>query len=147
VPKSALDDSNGGEVAATSNSSWVKGYSGNPIGEASAGRSLAELLAEIGDERLAYPIDDCEAPAMTRRELLCRVLWTRSVVDGDMTAIKVLLEYLEGKPGGPGAEGVEFTADQMAAAQAQLEAWCAAEACGAGAPAKTEEGSGDGGTV
>jgi len=142
-----LDDSSGGEVATSSNSSWVKGYSGNPIGEASAGRSLAELLAEIGDERLAYPIDDCEAPAMTRRELLCRVLWTRSVVDGDMTAIKVLLEYLEGKPGGPGAEGPEFTADQMAAAQAKLEAWCAMEAGVAGAPGRAEEGSGDGGTV
>lgn len=119
-------------MASSSSSSWVKGFSGSPTGEACSGTErsstpLADLLAEIGDERLPYPLDDPAAPVMSRREIAGRVLWTRAVVDGDMTAIKVLLEYLGGKAGdGDGDGGVRLNADLLSAAERELQAWRAA---------------------
>ncbi len=130
-------------MAASSSSSWVKGFSGSPDewepldewvdlgvdarGEASGREAtLAEVLRMIGDETLAYPLDDPNAPVMSRRELLGRVLWTRAIVDGDMTAIKVLLECLGKSDGGDDGMGpyrVDITADVLAEAERRLKAW------------------------
>ncbi len=81
---------------------------------------LAELARVIGGERVVYPQGGEDALLMMRREALARTLWTRGVIDGDMTAIKLLVELLEGKV--PGDE-VVLNADQLAAAEAILMAW------------------------
>jgi hypothetical protein len=60
---------------------------------------------------------------MSRRELLARVLWTRAILDADNASTKLIIEYLDGKPGeaevAPGAAPA-FCADDLAAAEALL---------------------------
>jgi hypothetical protein len=116
-------------VAASSNTTWLKGFSGKPAGETggdgggSAGSSLAELVAEVGGEWVTYPPGGDDAVLMLRREALARTAWTRAVIDGDMTAIKLVVELLEGKLAGAEAGGIRFNADDLAAAEALLGAW------------------------
>ena len=57
---------------------------------------------------------------MTRREALARTLWTRGVIDGDMTAIKLLVELLEGKGAADEVGQALIHADDMASAEALL---------------------------
>jgi hypothetical protein len=109
-------------MASSSNTTWLKGFSGNPDGEAYGESPLGKLVTEIGSESLVYPAGGEDALRMTRREALARALWTRAVIDGDMTAMKLLVELLEGKGPGSGEE-VQFTADHFAAAEAALRAW------------------------
>ena len=121
-------------MAASSNTTWSKGFSGNPDGEARGDVSLAELIGAIGGEWVVYPTGGDDALSMTRREALARTLWTRGVIDGDMTAIKLLVELLEGKGAEAGAGGdALLNADQLAAAEAALKAWAAAQAMAEGA--------------
>jgi hypothetical protein len=114
-------------MASSSNTTWIKGFSGNPDGEARGEAPLGKLVNEIGSERVTYPAGGDDALRMTRREALARTLWTRGVIDGDMTAVKLLVELLEGKGAGAG-EGAQFNADQYAAAEAALRAWEAGRA-------------------
>jgi hypothetical protein len=112
---------------ATSNTNvWVKGFSENPTGEALSANTIIEMLDRIGDEAVrppGVPADDPGARPITRRELLARVLWTRAIADADNAAAKLIIEYLDGKPGdaeaAPG-EAPAFTADDLARAEALL---------------------------
>jgi hypothetical protein len=109
-------------MASSSNTTWSKGFSGNPDGEARGDAPLGKLVNEIGSEWVTHPAGGDDALRMTRREALARALWTRAVIDGDMTAMKLLVEMLEGKGAGSG-EAVQFNADHFAAAEAALRAW------------------------
>lgn len=113
-------------MAASSNTTWSKGFSANPAGEPRGEASLAGLIAQIGGERVIYPVGGEDALEMLRLEALARTLWTRGVIDGDMTAIKLLVELLEGKGAADEAgAGVTLTADDLAAAEAAVKAWAA----------------------
>lgn len=63
---------------------WKKGESGNPNGRPPAGRAFAEALRVIGEEK-----GNLEAVAAKVWEL---------ARDGDLRAIKLLAERLDGKP-------------------------------------------------
>lgn len=134
-------------MAASSNTTWSKGFSGNPAGEARSDAPLGDLVAVIGSEWVAYPVGGDDALAMTRREALARTLWTRGVIDGDMTAIKLLVELLEGKgPAGGGEAGDGagvFNADTLAAAEAALKTWRAEQGLsdGTASPEGNDDGS------
>jgi hypothetical protein len=75
---------------------WVKGQSGNPRGRPLRGRSVAELARLIAQEKVAFD-DDGELTVCSRLERLLRVLWTMSL-EGDLRAMRCLLEYMEGRP-------------------------------------------------
>jgi hypothetical protein len=75
---------------------WVKGQSGNPKGRPLRGKSVAELARLIAQEKVAFD-DDGEVSVCSRLERLLRVLWTMSL-EGDLRAIRCLLEYMEGRP-------------------------------------------------
>ena len=118
---------------ATSNTNvWVNGFSGNPAGEALRAKSIIEMLDLVGDELVGapptgtspgIPVDVPNALLMTRREILARVLWTRATLDADNAAAKLIIEYLDGKPGeaeAAPAEAPALTADDLALAEALL---------------------------
>jgi hypothetical protein len=107
-------------MAASSNTTWAKGFSGNPDGDARGDLPLAELVRAIGGEWLVYPQGGDDALSMTRREALVRTLYTRGVIDGDMTAIRLLVELLEGKAAADDASHALIHADDMASAEALL---------------------------
>ena len=112
---------------ATTTTSWSPTFSGSPTGEPLLAKTIIEMLDRIGDELVAPPGSqaadaDGSGRLITRRELLARVLWTRAILDADGTATKLIIEYLDGKPGetaGTG-EAPAFTADDMALAEALL---------------------------
>jgi hypothetical protein len=106
-------------MAGSSNTTWLKGFSGNPDGQARGDVSLAELVRLIGGEWVVYPPGGDDAVLMMRREALVRSLYTRAVIDGDMTAIKLLVELLEGKSAAD-EEGMRLNSDDLAAAEALL---------------------------
>jgi hypothetical protein len=133
-------------MAASSNTTWSKGFSGNPAAEARGDASLAELIGAIGAEWVTYPTGGDDALSMTRREALARTLWTRGVIDGDMTAIKLLVELLAGKGGDAGDDQASdgsplLNADRLAAAEAAVRAWYSERGFSDGA---AEERTGDG---
>jgi hypothetical protein len=111
-------------VAASSNTTWLKGFSGNPDGVAREDGTFVSLVGAIGTERVAHPLGGDDAVEMTRCEALARVLWTRAVADGDMTAIKLLVELLECKGGEATADRL-LNADMLAEAGKALLDWSA----------------------
>jgi hypothetical protein len=74
----------------------VQGQSGNPKGRPLRGRSVAKLARQIAQEKVEFP-DGEGLMVCTRLERLPRVMWTMSP-DGDLRAIRCLLEYMEGRP-------------------------------------------------
>jgi hypothetical protein len=91
-------------MAAASSTSWVRGFSDRPPDgsvepEPLVAKSIIEMLDRVGDEEVVYPTGEEGGRRMTRRELLARVIWTRAIVDADGTATKLIIEYLDGKPG------------------------------------------------
>ncbi len=118
---------------ATPTTPWAAGFSENPDGQPITARTIIEMLDLVGDELVALPVpaapgvtgdgEGSASPRMTRRELLARVLWTRAILDADGAATRLIIEYLDGKPGdaeaAPG-EGPAFNADDMALAEALL---------------------------
>lgn len=86
-------------------------------------RDLAALVTNIGQERAAHPAA-AEGPRLPRLELLARVLWTRAVVDGDMTAIKLLIELLTASSADGAA--VELHLEDFAEAEQRIAATNAA---------------------
>jgi hypothetical protein len=86
---------------------------------------VIEMLDRIGDELVHAPgaADEGDRPLITRRELLARVLWTRAILDADNASTKLIIEYLDGKPGeaeaAPG-DAPALNADDMALAEALL---------------------------
>jgi hypothetical protein len=71
-----------------------------------ADASAIELLRAVSGERIA--IGDGDAPRrMSRREALAHALWDRAL-RGDLTASRLILEYMEGKP----VQRVEATVGQ-----------------------------------
>jgi len=78
------------------------------------------------------------APELSRREWLARRLWARALA-GEATATRLLLLYMEGRPGaagaaapdGAGAQAWPPSPEQVAQAMAELATWEAEEA-GAG---------------
>lgn len=106
---------------------WEKGQSGNPGGRPRKGRTLSELMERIGAERDQVARPDGLAPvAMTKRERLVRELYGRALA-GELAAIRLVLEYLVGKPGikkDPlGALGTPppYTADEFRQAQLDVD--------------------------
>jgi hypothetical protein len=81
---------------------WVAGQSGNPNGRPRRGRSVAELARAIAQEKVEFtdgsPADgNAEQAVYSRLERLLRVMWTMAL-DGNLSAIRCLLEYMEGRP-------------------------------------------------
>jgi hypothetical protein len=113
-------------MATSSTTAWAKGFSDNPKGKTLRAKSIIEMLDRIGDEKVrapGVPADDPDALLITRRELLARVLWTRAILDADNASTKLIIEYLDGKPGeteGASAELPVFHADDLAMAEALL---------------------------
>jgi len=70
---------------------WTKGQSGNPTGRPRSGHSLAELLRAAGH----MPVSDGDA--CTREAALVDRLWAMAL-EGDLPAMRLLLEYIIGKP-------------------------------------------------
>ena len=112
---------------------WVPGFSENPAGQPLVAGTIIEMLNLVGDEIVPPPAwagggPSGDAPSsarslITRRELLARVLWTRAILDADNASTKLIIEYLDGKPGeAEGAPGAApaFCADDLAAAEALL---------------------------
>ena len=108
---------------------WVKGQSGNPDGRPRRGRRVSELIRTIAAEKVTFTdpggAGDAapEVSVLARRERLARVLWTMAL-DGNLAAVKLLLEYMEGRPTSrvetqPHRE-VRFSADTLARAEARL---------------------------
>ena len=114
-------------MATSNTTTWTAGFSENPAGEPLSAKSIIEMLDRIGDELVrppGVPADpSAAAPLITRRELLARVLWTRAILDADGAATKLIIEYLDGKPGdaeaAPG-EAPALNADDMALAETLL---------------------------
>lgn len=115
---------------------WVPGQSGNPNGRPRRGRSVAELARAIAQEKVEFADADAvagvtERATYTRLERLLRVMWTMAL-DGELPAIRCLLEYMEGKPvqvvaENAGREEPVLTADELERrlrnALAEVEAW------------------------
>jgi hypothetical protein len=105
---------------------WRRGSSGNPCGRPPSERALSTILRRL----LRAPAPGQEG--MSAREAVCMQLLVRAL-EGDMAAIRLVLEYTDGKP----TQRVEgsmtlqamapFTSDEAAAAQARLAAWEEAE--------------------
>jgi len=105
---------------------WQRGSSGNPRGRPPSERALSTILRRL----LRAPAPGQEG--MSAREALCLQLLTRAL-EGDMTAIRLVLEYTDGKP----AQRVEgsmtvqmmapFTSDEAVVAHAELAGWEQAE--------------------
>ena len=113
-------------MATSSTTAWARGFSDNPAGKTLRAKSIIEMLDRIGDEKVRAPGVQAEEPGallITRRELLARVLWTRAILDADGAATKLIIEYLDGKPGdaeaAPG-EAPALNADDMALAETLL---------------------------
>ena len=109
---------------------WVPGQSGNPKGRPRRGHSAAEMARAVSQERVEF-LDEAEKAVYSRLERLVRVLWTKAL-DGDLKAIRCLLEYMEGKPVQVIAatvkkEGDSVSADELAvllsAALVKVEEW------------------------
>lgn len=114
---------------------WVKGLSDRPGKAPPRGSNMVALLRAVGAERVAYPDGGTAALPMSRRELLARVLWTRAIAHGDLACARLLIEYLDGKPGAKeqrAAAKLAFTADDLAAVERLLGEWWAAKGRGAG---------------
>lgn len=115
---------------------WVVRQSGNPKKRARRGKTVREMARVISQERVEFTDASGtlfeETATYSRLERLVRVLWTQAL-DGDMKAIRCLLEYMEGRPvvvavegDGQGA-GVTLTGDDlfrlMRSAVERVEAW------------------------
>ena len=71
---------------------WTKGRSGNPSGRRRKGRSLAALLRSAGSRRVG-PDDP-----RTRLRALVEALWDMAIHDRNPVAVRLIFEYLLGKP-------------------------------------------------
>jgi hypothetical protein len=107
-------------MATSSNTTWMKGFSESPTGKAWEDLVATELLRQISEERILFPPGSDDAVLMTRIEALVRVLWTRAVIDADLTSIKLLIDVLDKKGPVGDAARVLFSADEMALAEALL---------------------------
>jgi len=110
------------------------GQSAHPKGRKCRARRLADLLRQIGNEEVTFRDgpqkgqfdfgEVVEVSVMSRRERMARVLWTEAL-DGNLKAMQLLAETMDGRPMQPVAVGVEarFTADEYAQAALKLMAW------------------------
>ena len=90
-------------------------------------RSTAEALRAVAGEEIAFEDGDASRPQVPRREALAYLLWAMAL-RGNLAACRLLLEYMDGKPGPAGAaqrtpDRPELTADELARAEEALEAW------------------------
>lgn len=108
---------------------WKVGQSGNPDKRGrprrlSRANTVANLAKAIAREQIEFTdgqpnyLTGPETATYTRLERLLRVLWTMAL-EGDLAAIRCLLEYMEGKPARQVVEtarkaGAPLTADDMA---------------------------------
>ncbi len=97
---------------------WVPGTSGNPNGRPPSGESLAERIRETGGVVLP--------DGASRMEAMCAKLWELAEA-GSIPAIRLIFEYLEGRPLPREPEPREgmppFTADEAAEAERRLREW------------------------
>lgn len=121
---------------------WVKGWSGSPARRAQRATSFAHLLRAVGRECIPFPIGQPEEEVvMARREALARVLWTRALSDGNLVAIRLLLDHLAGARSGETEKAeaaLRFTADDAARAEALLQRWAAELGASGDVPDATE---------
>lgn len=123
---------------------WIKGQSGNPKGRPRRGRTLADLIKQIGTEVVRFD-DDGEVNELSRRERLARILWT-AALEGDTHCARLILEYTEGKPVQPVEVSGElrFTADELARAEAAIRGWSQESDASGGATSGKDQESGTG---
>ena len=100
---------------AASSTVWQNEFTPNPSGKRRAGKDLGQLVRLMARERVRHPLAEGEA-RLTRLEILARVLWTRAAVDGDITALKLLVECLVDQAGA-GERGIVLNADLFARAE------------------------------
>lgn len=70
------------------------GQTGNPKGRPKKGESMTDILGELAG------IKDVTLPSgekVTRKRALVERLWAKAIRDGDTTAIKFIIERLDGK--------------------------------------------------
>jgi len=105
---------------------WQRGSSGNPRGRPPNERALSTILRKL----LRAPAPGQEGTSA--REALCQQLLTRAL-EGDLAAIRLVLEYTDGKPlqrmeGSMTLQVMPpFTSDEAVVAHAELVAWEQAE--------------------
>jgi hypothetical protein len=75
---------------------WVKGQSGNPDGRAAEKPMRDAIELELAQEQDAKDFDG-EVRKLRRLRLVARALVNKAV-DGDVTAIKDVIDRMDGKP-------------------------------------------------
>jgi ribosomal protein L12E/L44/L45/RPP1/RPP2 len=98
---------------------WRRGASGNPAGRPHKGSTVTDILETLGDTRTEKGI--------TRKEALGERLWEMAL-NGEMAAIRLIIEYLDGKPLQQMVAEVSqamapFTATEAAEAEQDLSLW------------------------
>lgn len=73
---------------------FQKGQSGNPKGRPKRQESVTEILHELS---LLKDVNLPSGEKITRRRALAEQLWTQAIRNGDISAIKFIIERLEGK--------------------------------------------------
>ena len=110
--------------------------------------STAEALRAVAGEEIAFEDGDASRD-VPRREALAYLLWAMAL-RGNLTACRLLLEYMDGKPGPPGSRSPstarltpdrpDLTADELARAEEALEAWRKERESGGDAPREGRAG-------
>ena len=109
----------------TKETTWIEGLSERVGKRPPRGETIAALIRAVGEERVRCGTGDGGGVAMSRRELLARVLWTRALADGDLACARLLIECLDGKLSERSARtdsGV-FTADDFSEMERLLGEW------------------------
>jgi hypothetical protein len=75
---------------------WVKGQSGNPDGRAAEKPMRDAIALELAEEKVVQD-DDGKARKFRKLRLVARALVNKAV-EGDVTAIKDVIDRMDGKP-------------------------------------------------
>jgi hypothetical protein len=108
---------------------WIVGQSGNPKRKRYRSARLSDLARRIGAEIVEFRTggdtlfdQEPELTLLSRRERLCRILWTQAL-DGDLKAAQLLVELLEGRTVEAVVAQMSFTADDYARMEARVMTW------------------------
>jgi hypothetical protein len=112
--------------------------------------TLTDTLRAVGEERAAPPAEGRDSKrAPTGREALARRLWEQALA-GDLAAMRLVLEYTEGKPvrrvAGTVTARLEFaplTDAELRRGAQELAAWLAGRPAGSVRPSTSSQGAGE----